>query len=284
MAVAGMTAGAAAEPALTRSEKTTSRSVTGSRAAHRPELEAEILTPGRPALDRAPGPGDGPAERQVVRHADRERPVLGKEKIGRAGMGREQGVRLRGRGDPLHRREGAEFVVRLDLDDGGAGEGLGGEGGELVGREPVGEEPGRVGRLRRRVVFDVRIVLAAFGLVGHVIEIVLAGHGARLEDEVAGFAVDGESEDVGDALARGCVDDDDGLLPGFRVAAPPGDADPDGRWHGGRGDRRRLDRSAPLALGAALAAGGPRRGRRPGDCPNPTLGVPAPEAVLDVSP
>ena len=78
----------------------------------------------------------------------------------------------------------------------------------------------------------------------------------RLEDEVAGFAVDGESEDVGDALARGRVDDDDGLLPGFRVAAPPGDADPDG------GGLRRARAAAgltgprPLALGAALGAGG----------------------------
>ncbi len=36
MAPAGMTAGAAGGPAFTRSENVTSRSVTGSRAAHRP--------------------------------------------------------------------------------------------------------------------------------------------------------------------------------------------------------------------------------------------------------
>ena len=55
------------------------------------------------------------------------------------------------------------------------------------GRETVRGEPSRIGRCLRRVVLDVGIVLPALGSVGHVVEVIIAGHGLRLEDEIPGF-------------------------------------------------------------------------------------------------
>ena len=62
------------------------------------------------------------------------------------------------------------------------------------------------------------------GAVGQVVDVIVAGRGRGLKNDVAGVALDADRGDLLDPLLRLRVDDDDGLGLRLDVAPPPRDA------------------------------------------------------------
>ena len=168
-------------------------------------------------LVRRPTPD--PAQRQIVLHPDRARPVFREEQVGAAVVLCDECIGLCLRGNDLHWVEPVELAPRLKLHDFGLR--------QRLPPRTMALDPGSVGRaFEGRIFRPIAPPLRVVG-VGEVIDEVVARRGGRLEHDVAALAVGFHDHPVAHLLARLRIHDHHVFLLRRWIAASPGNPRPD---------------------------------------------------------
>ena len=165
-----------------------------------------------------------PHPRNVVRHANRERAVLRKGEVFRPRITRPERVEFGRTRDVLHGREPRKLVYRIEAQQRCRRKAaILLEAGHIL-HQSVTLQPRPVGGDFRRPVGDLRIVGLEGSRIRQVVDVVVAGHGGRLEHHIAVLTGNLHAGHVAHPELRARVHHHEPDLVGGLVAAAPVDA------------------------------------------------------------
>ena len=196
--------------------------IEGAKGPH-PDLERVELPLECLAAHRTPcHPRRGPDLRQLLRHDDRPRPVLGEEHERRPVRPREDVLGLGVGRDHLHRPPVRHRVGRFDGGHPRCGEALPTAGRDVGSRELLLRQPPTTGRGIDGTVRDARVIGPDAPAIGQEVDEIVPCPRTRFEGEDPPFAGHLDRYRVGDPVT-GARGDDDLLGRRLGISPAPGD-------------------------------------------------------------